>query len=323
MGYPNLVGGHTALTLIIALTVAPYAAAQPEPPAAEPAAATESQTPEATPVAPPLAEVQPAAPVPFQPVVQPTPPVAPEGDPRVQFGFTLGLTYESESHSDVALAAPVLQGRYAVTPNVLVDADWGMALLLDSQGASSRLGNPWLAGWYRSQSGSDRWAVGVGVTAPLASVTLGPDGRLQRQMYNEALAIWGGWDMWRWTAGRMAAPLQARFASTISTGLDWEAQAAIAPLFGVHGAESGTEIVGQAALSACRILPGARICPRLQAVVLPSTSVDRVQFAGGLRLTADWGNLFADLLINVDEPLGVAGRGTRNWGIQIGKAFAQ
>ncbi len=309
MGHSILVGGHTALTFIIALTVAPYAAAQPESPAAS---ATEFPPVAATPQAPLLAEVQPAAPVPFQ-----------TDEPRVQFGFTLGLTYESESHSDVALAAPVLQGRFAVTPNVLVDADWGMALLLDSEGASSRVGNPWVAGWYRSQSGNDRWAVGVGVTAPLASVTLGPDGRLQRQMYNEALAIWGGWDMWRWTPGRMAAPVQARFTSTISPGFDWEAQAAIAPLFGVRAGESGTEVVGQGALSVCHRLPGAKICPRLQAVVLPSTSVDRVQFAGGLRVTADWGNLFADLLINVDEPLGVAGRGTRNWGIQIGKAFAQ
>jgi hypothetical protein len=273
----------------------------------------------------PVPEALPAGP----PVAQPTnvpasAPVATVADePRAQFGFTLGFTYESEHNSNVTVAAPVLQGRVAVTRDILLDADWGFALLADSEGSTSRVGNPWVAGWYHSQTGVHRWAVGIGVTAPLASVTLGMDGRLQRQVYNEAFAMWGAWDMWRWTPGRMAAPIQARVVSSLSSKIDLEAHAAVAPLFGVRNGESRSDLVSQAAIGVCGILPGARICPRLQAVMLPSTSIDDLQLAAGLRVTADWGHLFVDILVNLDEPLGVVGRGTRSWGIQIGKAFAQ
>lgn len=231
------------------------------------------------------------------------------------------MTYESEPNSSVVVTAPVLRGRFILTDEVKMDVDWGFAFLKDSEGWSSRAGNPWAQGWYHSQHASTRWAVGVGATAPVANVTLGMDGRLQRQLYNEVMAMWGGWDMWRWTPGRSALPLTVEFETPLSREIDVEARAAVAPLFGARTGESGTEVVGQASVALCGNGPSARVCPRLQAVVLPSTSLDRLQIAAGLRMTLDWGHLFADLLVNLDEPLGVAGRGTRNWGIQIGKGF--
>ncbi len=310
------------------------AAAQPDPasPTTIPAPAT--PPPDAAPAAVPEdagPSVDAAAPEPGPaqaPAVAAAPaprPAAAQEEARLQFGLTLGFTWESEDHSSVGVAAPVLQGRVVLAPSWLVDVDWGFAFLADSEGTSSRAGNPWLKGWYRSQVGNHRWRVGAGITAPLAAVTLGADGRLQRQLYNEALAMWGAWDMWRWTPGRMAAPVQAELFSSIHRNAGLQAEAAVAPLFGVRDGETGTDIIGQAALGVCLMAAEVSFCPRVQAVLLPEASVDRLQTALGARVTwtSGWGRFFVGALLNLDEPLGVSGRGTRNWSIQIGKAFDQ
>ncbi|HJX52448.1 MAG TPA: hypothetical protein VJ801_06760, partial [Polyangia bacterium] len=276
-----------------------------------------------------------------RPQAEPAPPLAPEPDTtlfptpaaqvmvappspsRFSAAATLAITYLSETNSSLTVATPVLRGLFRIRPHFLAELDWGFALMLDSDvSASARPGNPWLKGWYRGERGRLRWHAGVGVTAPLASVSIGPDGRIERALYNQSAAAWGLWDDWRWTPSRMAVPIPAALSYAFLPKLIATAEAALAPVVGVRDGESGAELLAQLALGARVLLPhDLWLCPRVQAVLLPAASVDRMQMAAGLRVewTPRFGRFFAGVLVNLDEPLGVFGRGTQSWGIHLGK----
>jgi hypothetical protein len=236
---------------------------------------------------------------------------------------TLAASYQSETNSSLTVGTPVLRGLFRIRPHFLAELDWGFALLLDSEvSVSARPGNLWLKGWYRGELGPLSWYAGVGVTAPLASVNIGPDGRIERALYNQSAAAWGLWDDWRWTPGRMAVPIPAALSYALSPRVVATAEAALAPVFGVSNREHGTELLAQFAVGTrLLLLHDFWLCPRLQAVLLPSASVDPLQTAAGLRVewTPRFGRFFVGALVNLDEPLGVFGRGTQSWGIHLGK----
>jgi hypothetical protein len=288
----------------------------------------QAQPPE-LPASPPT--VAPSSPAqPDSPVAQAPDSAAPvQGDQqgsllsRLSVGALLAVTHQTETRSSQTVAAPVLQGRFDFTPEIAADLDWGLAAERDSEGSiSARSGNPWLKGWYRGKSDRLRWQVGAGVSLPLANVNIGPDGRLQRALYNLSAAAWGLWDDWRWTPGRLAVPALGGLSYQHTPRLALTGEAGLAPAVGVRSAEGGTDLLAQLAVGA-RVLMAHRlfICPRLQGVLLPSASVDRLQTAAGLRVewTPGRHRFFLGALVNLDEPLGVIGRGTQSWGIHLGK----
>jgi hypothetical protein len=240
---------------------------------------------------------------------------------RFSFGALLAFTYRSETNSSQLLATPVLQGRFDITPRIASDIEWGFAAEGDSQGHSARSGNPWIRGWYRDDSDQLSWRAGAGVSLPLATVNIGTDGRTQRALYNQAAATWGLWDEWRWTPGRLAVPFLAAASYRHTPQVASTAEIGLAPVFGVRNGEGGTDLLAQVALGArLSVSHSLLICPRLQGVLLPSASVDRLQTAAGLRVewTPGQRRFFLGVLVNLDEPLGF-GRGTRSWGIHLGK----
>jgi hypothetical protein len=242
---------------------------------------------------------------------------------RFSFGALLALTYQSEtSSSSQTVVTPLLQGRFDITPQIAADLEWGFAAKWDSQASSARSGNPWIKGWYRGEWDRLSWRVGAGVTLPLAAVNIGPDGRIQRALYNLSAGAWGLWDDWRWTPGRMAVPVLATLLYQSIPQVALTGEFGLAPVIGVRNGEGGTDLLVQLAVGArFGIVPNLFICPRLQGVVLPSASVDRLQTAAGLRVewTPARRRFFLDALVNLDEPLGVFGRGTQSWGIHLGK----
>ncbi|HEX7597951.1 MAG TPA: hypothetical protein VF518_07030 [Polyangia bacterium] len=295
----------------------------------------QAQIPE--PTAPPYPVLDDPQPAPHQPdsTVPPGPQATPGPVPEVQtgaapetrsrfsVGATLAVTSQSETHSSQTATAPVLQGRAWFTPQISADLDWGFAVLLDSESpATFRSGNPWLKGWYRGEHGKLRWQAGIGVSLPLASVNLGADGRLQLDLYNQTAAAWGLWDRWRWAPGRLAVPIPANLWYDLSSGMQLTAEIAIAPVVGVNNGASGTDLLAQLAVGfRLLLIHDLWICPRLQTVLLPASSVDRLQTAAGLRV--EWapslGRFFLGALVNLDEPVGVFGRGPHSWGIHLGK----
>jgi len=304
-----LVGAWSMPSAVKAEPASPPAEAYPVFDDPQPAPATPALAPPPEPV-PPADAVTAAAPTPPPPS-------------RFSAAATLAFTYFGETNSSMAIGSPVLRGLIAITSHVLVEVDWGFALMLDSEtSVTTRTGNPWLKGWYRSEHGPLRWYAGVGITAPLASVNIGPDGRTQLALYNHSAAAWGLWDDWRWTPSRMAVPIPAGLSYVVSPGVIATVEAAVAPVIGVRNGESGTDVLAQFAVGGrFRLASDYWICPRFQAVLLPSASVDRLQTAAGLRVewTPRFGRFFMGALVNLDEPLGVFGRGDRSWGLHLGK----
>ena len=220
--------------------------------------------------------------------------------------------------------SPLLEAAYAFHPHFLLDLAWGFGWLIDSQGlgeSTARVGNPQLFALFRSETGPWRFRAGLGVTAPLAHIPLSPDGRLYAFPYNQTMAMWGMWNLWLWSPDRMAVPSMFRVSYTFPGGLAFAFEEANAVVLGVRGDASGTEAIDQFALEAQIPIGSIFVLrPRVQAVLLPSTSVDRWQSAAGLRGTIQTkaGRFFAGFLLNLDEPLGIWG-GLRRWGIHIGK----
>ncbi len=251
-------------------------------------------------------------------------PSVPPTPPRFTYGATLGTTAESEPGSTSVVLSPLLEGAYALSPSYLLDVAWGFGWLVDNQGlgeSTARVGNPMVSGLYRTRVEAWRVRAGVGITAPLAHQPLKMNGRLYAFLFNQTMAMNGMWNLWLWAPDRMAVPLNARVDYVFATGFALAAEGSVATVIGVRNGASGTDVLGQVALKA-RLPIGASfaLCPRLQTVLLPKTSVDRLQSAFVLRaaLQTRYGRYFADVLFNLDEPLGVFG-GLNRWGIHLGK----
>jgi len=252
------------------------------------------------------------------------PPSARKVPPPYSYGATLATSTVSEPNSTSVVLSPLLEGAYALDPHILFDLAWGFGWLLDNQGlgqSTVRAGNPQLFGYFHGEAGPWRFRAGVGVTAPLAHLPLNPDGRTNAFLYNQTMAMWGMWNLWLWSPDRMAVPSMFRVSYIFPGGQTLAFEEASAVVFGARANASGTESLEQVALEA-QIPIGSVfvLTPRFQTVLLPSTSVDRFQSAAGLRgtLQTKAGRFFAELLLNLDEPLGVfAGLG--RWGFHLGK----
>ena len=208
-----------------------------------------------------------------------------------------------------------------------MDADWGLIVARDSDaGFTGRTGNPWIKGWYRRGFGGVLMQGGLGVTIPLATVSLGSDGRLQRALYQHSEALWGMADIWRWSPGCVSVPLIVEATMPASQRQIYSAQMAVASMTGVRSGESGTDLCAQLLVGGrFMLVPTFWIGARLQGVLLPSASIDRLQTATAVRFewTPRAGRFFLEGLMNLDEPVGVFGRGTRAWGIFLGKELGR
>jgi hypothetical protein len=239
-------------------------------------------------------------------------------------GATLAVSLESEAGSTSAIFSPLLEGAYAVHPHLLLDLSWGFAWAVDGQGlgeSAARVGNPMLSGFFYTSAGSWQWRTGLAITAPLAHFPLGPDGRMYSFVYSQTLAMWGMWNQWLWSVDRMAVPVSTRVTLSLPDDRKLVAEATMAPVWGARAGAKGREIVGQVAVEVALPIDGRfTLCPRLQTVLLPSTSIDRWQSAAGFRTTmqTSHGRYFVGVLVNLDEPLGVL-RGLERWGLLLGK----
>jgi hypothetical protein len=130
------------------------------------------------------------------------------------------------------------------------------------------------------------------------------------------------WDDWRWATGRMAIPFSGALSYDLDSDVALLADASLGPVFGVRRNEHGTDLLAQVGVRIrVRLTSSFCLTQSAQTVLLPSASVDRLQTAAVLR--AEWasaiGPLFLGILLNLDEPFGLSGRGTQAWGIHFGK----
>jgi hypothetical protein len=253
-----------------------------------------------------------------------------QGDPAVAsaappaasgaLAFRLATALDLQERGLILTAAPQVTVAWGAGRPFFVELH-AAAVWQTDDGFESRVarpGNPWLLVGHRRRLDRGGWAIALGLAAPVASVTRGPDGRAQRSAYAHALGTWGLWNAWLWSPGRMAITLPVR-AFVHLPFAEIRSEAAVAVLPAIGGDEQGSAWVGQAAGELCRASEGPRLCARLSAVTLPTASLDKLQVAVGARIEPFHDRrLFALLLVNVDAPLGF-GRGQRLWGLHLGK----
>lgn len=250
---------------------------------------------------------------------------APATDKPRRFGIggTLATSMLSETHSTSVVTAPLLEGAYAINRRFRLGLAAGFGLMVDNEGLGAStlgVGNPMASAHFHDTVGRWSYAVGLGVTAPLARVSLGDEGRLQAALYNRVMGAWGMWDAWLWLSNRVGIPVMGRGDYQFAGGQSVSLSGAAAPLFGIRS-NGGTDVVAQLAVDVeLPLTPRLALRPRLQTVLLPSASFDRLQSALALRglLTTRAGRFFASVLVNLDEPLGALAGGQR-WAFHLGR----
>lgn len=270
----------------------------------------------------PLPDAQPA---PAAPPVVADAAVAPAPAQARRFGIggTLATSVLSEPHSTSVVTAPLVEGAWAIDRRFVLGLAAGFGLLVDNEGlgeSTFALGNPMPSAHFHDTVGRWSYSVGLGVTAPLARVSLGDEGRLQASLYNRVLGAWAMWDPWLWLSNRVGIPVMGRGDYRFAGGQVIALSGAAAPLFGIRS-NGGTDVVAELALDVELPLgPRFALCPRLQTVLLPSASFDRLQSAFGLRgiVTTRAGRFFGSVLVAIDEPLGALAGGQR-WAFHLGR----
>ena len=240
---------------------------------------------------------------------------------RLEMALRVAAAVAVQERGGLLTSAPQLAARWRARERVYFELHWGVALQTDVGVASPvfRAGNPWYLGAYHRTFATGAFALGLGVAAPVARVELGPEGRAQRSAFGHTLGAWGMWNAWLWSAGRMAITMQTRALRDLGWA-ELRAEGAVAAMPAVRRSEEGLAWVAQAAGELCGLGGEAPpLCLHASAVVLPRSSLDKVQLAAGLRIEPLRDRrYFGLLLINVDEPLGF-GRGQRLWGLHIGR----
>lgn len=282
-----------------------------------------------TPSAPPPGPTAPmeTAPSPYPPTSDPIPLETPPASATspIQWGARLLSSWVSENHSTTVFLTPQAQLDYRIVDNWHLGTTWALSWLLDNQGLSAsllKLGNPLLEGTYRYSDETNRLAVSLGLTAPLVTVPLGPEGRLHAFMVNQNLAMTGMWNAWLWLRDYLAIPLQAHFERSFQARHSWRIGAALIPLFGIRSESSSKDFMAQGSVALrLALTPIYDLAPRLQGVLLPSSGLERWQMAVGMRLDRHTtSRYFLDLLLNLGKPNGVGG-GMERFGLAIGREF--
>jgi hypothetical protein len=234
----------------------------------------------------------------------------------------------SETNATTFLFSPQIDVAYRLSPTWNLSGTWGLGGLIDSEGlfeASLRVGNPLFAVGYGQTKLTWAWSASLGLTLPIVRIPSDPDGRLYTFLVNQNLAMNGMWNAWFWLRDFMAFPAQGILTLPLTHSIPMTLVGAMAPLWGVRKQKKDIDLIAQ--ISVAVNLPAYKhidVAPRLQLVFLPDPSVDRLQSAAALRVsyTATKGHYYMEVLLNLDEPLGMI-RGLRRWGFWFGKEWAQ
>jgi len=209
---------------------------------------------------------------------------------------------------------------------------WGFALgwlRLSQPGVGSPLvvshvGNALGLGTYRFTAGRLDADAGVGVSLGLTASEPTPRRRVLRTALGHAIAMQGVYDVWMWAPGRAGFVLPARLHHLHPLG-GWSGSARLegAFVFTIPSSEEGESGFGRVVQAAAEyaLLPRPWLAAggRLQFVWMPGAELWKTQwsvvpFVAGVR--GRW-RLSADVLVNIDEPYGFAGRGQRIWAASL------
>lgn len=229
-------------------------------------------------------------------------------------------TYKSEEHDSLWVISPLFGGIYRFK-SMAVALDWGFASLLSmaekgEDESTFRPGNPRVSALYFNEFGNTYWRLGLGITAPLASIDVGPEGRLQSATYNYAMGMRGEWDAWLWAPWRMSVEIP--FKAGVELGKFWrlEGEASAAVLVPAKSHQGDSRVFLQIAGEAGYQINPVELGTRIQAVFMPGVESDQAQFSFVPKVSLQMGAFFAFLGVtaNLDDPLG-GELGMDRWGL--------
>lgn len=245
---------------------------------------------------------------------------------HLALGAELSYFGTTEDASSLYVLVPRAAAQYAFDSRWSVAADWGL-ITIDSvpdQGSAetvARSGNPSLLGLLRGELSGVRYRVGLGGTVPVAGINRAGQGRLQHAAFNDAQGLDGLWDVWLWAPSRMAALGFGQLELDLHPEIQLQVEAAPALLIPVYDefGSAPVEVFIPTAVSLGSHKGPFRFGLRLQAVLMPTNNVDKLQLAlePWLRLLLGGGFVEARYTGNVDEPL-AGERGPRIWGFHLG-----
>jgi hypothetical protein len=250
-------------------------------------------------------------------------------DPEPRHAIEGALAYYrvDDPRSSLDLVLSELAARYVLSPRYALVGFIGAAFLASSpQDApvdhAFRPANPELMLWYLSPLSGPELSVraGFGLTAPLAFIERGPDARLHRTALANAAGLDGLRRMWRW------AP------SSTSVIAATEIDAEVHELLLVHGELWSALLVPShyeflrkrvGLVVPLQLAPIVRVGPlqagpRLNAVLMPSQSLDAAQLSVEPFAALHVGRAFGEVAVtvNVDEPL-AGRRGAGVWALHL------
>jgi hypothetical protein len=251
--------------------------------------------------------------------------LSPEPRHAVEGALTYYRVEDPRSSLDLALVE--LAGRYALSPRYALTAFMGMAFLASSPDDAPvdhafRPSNPEVMLWYLSPLSEAGLSVraGAGLTGPLTWIERGPDARLHRTALANAAGLDGLRRMWRWAPSTTSVVV----ATEVDAGLH-ELLLLHAELWSALLVPSREEFLRKriGLVMPVQLAPIVRLGPiqagpRLNAVLMPSQSLDAAQLSIEPFIALHVGRAFGELAVtvNVDEPL-AGRRGAGVWALHL------
>jgi len=251
----------------------------------------------------------------------------PDPEPRHAVEGALAYYRVDDPRSSLDLVLVELAGRYALSPRYALTGFMGMALLASSPDGAPvdhafRPSNPEVMLWYLSPLSESGLSVraGAGLAGPLTWIERGPDARLHRTALANAAGLDGLRRMWRWAPSTTSVVAATEVDAELHELLLLHAELWSALLVPSHHEflRKRIGLVMPVQLAPIVRLGPVQAGPRLNAVLMPSQSLDAAQLSIETFIALHVGRAFAEVAatVNIDEPL-AGKRGAGVWALHV------
>lgn len=236
------------------------------------------------------------------------------------------------------IVSPLIEMRLQLTYSVLMQVMWGMSYAnvdRDPDGNippdnAFRIGNPYLAFHYQGKKGQFSYRLGVGATAPVASLPDDINDQVTAaSAYYLAAALRGNTSFWLWDPHTGSVIIPIAFERRKSIGFVWGAYLDTGALIKVNDKNARTSktdfLMQMAAMMGYQATDWLRVGSRFSLVLIPKFKEQNTQLAVEPFLRFGNENAFGAIRVNInlDNPWGFSFDARQVWGLRIagGAAF--
>ena len=235
-----------------------------------------------------------------------------------------------QENTDAWALSPLFGLRVLFHESFALEAQWGLAHATLSQNGDRdtgvRPGNALIAAHYLGKKKDFSYRIGVGATAPIATLPDDLNDRATVQAaFTYAAAMRGNWDFWLWDPHAISIVLPAKFERLKASGFLWGMEMGFGVLIPISDKNEDLDIAIQTGFNlGYQALSWLRVGSRFHLVLLPLLDGQKTQLAAEPYGRIGNDNAFFDLrlLVNIDNPHGFAFDKNRVWGLRIGGGFA-